>query len=406
VGKALYNAMWTIPWTGHPRDDALGAGVPRPLFELLNLQQTQKKGTKLFPALAVFSFGPKAGTPHLTIPSQVLTSLVGPGAEGHKQLLRLLHQLVPTLAETLSAASLSSFLRGSPSSRHVVLVTPRGDGLSSRLLSLALASRASVGTIDPKHQPVLDAFEGALREPFPALYLSSEGPDTAEVAASGRTPDPLEWKWTRWTGEMRFQDMLAWLDEQLGPLPPVPFLTSQKSFDERCKATAGVCIIGVLPGAPGQSPRSEALATVLREAAARAYVSADQQSLGTASPRLQRMPVRFLAIEADAQPAFLDAFQVRDVVPALVALNPRSLRYAVHRGAFDAASIRDFTLSVVQGHAELDKIHALPPISKSRAAPRASSSPAAAAAAADGKPKKAKANKKAPKKSNDDNDDL
>jgi hypothetical protein len=157
---------------------------------------------------------------------------------------------------------------------------------------------------------------------------------------------------------MRFADMHAWLQGQLGPVGTVLPLGSKTDLENNCRAPGGVCVVALVSS---DDARAQQHLDVVRAVAARAFVSTDPNTLGSRAPRLERLPVRFLVAHADAQPDLVKAVKAVDA-PAVVALNPRTLRFAVHRGAFDKDSIHRFALDAASGVAELDKLREVPDI--------------------------------------------
>jgi hypothetical protein len=380
--------------TGAGRSDRAGDDDDeRSVGELWGLVN-KTTGAASLPALLLFSAGPKAASANVQLPPQAVVAMARGGA---KAVWAQLSRFVPSVVETVHGGSVAAFVgaddaaadpaaraRKGPPLPRVLLFTAKLDGsVAFKKLSMEMHGRAVFGQVSSALADVAATF--GVSE-FPTLLVSPPG-----APRVGRG-------WRRYEGSTAYAALRTWLNETL-PAAPVPVARTISQFEAACLQAGGVCVLGLL-GSDGAGGLDADQLRRWEAAARRMYVAVDWESLSGGTVRAAPMPVRFVTIDGDAQPAFAAALGVT-ALPAAVALNPRKKMAAALHGAFEEGAVRDFVINVVRGDAQLralDRVPTLAPVAQAAddgAKAKAKAKPAATPAAKDEAAGDAKAKAKA-----------
>ena len=171
----------------------------------------------------------------------------------------------------------------------------------------------------------------------------------APAAAKDYLPAPNSLKDQGWKAfpkdrNMSLPALMQWLNATL-PAASIPQLRSQEDF-ARAQKASGVMFIGVFAGEEGgKGARAGALPILSRVAGSWEWVIPEFESLQSASGFTASRPhMSWSWVDGAAQEEWAEAFGAP--LPALIAFNPRKQLYAVMKGAFSDANVRDFVSSV------------------------------------------------------------
>jgi len=272
----------------------------------------------------------------------------GEGVDGYsaKSVRRFILDHVPDLTISVTAETMDSSLFGVAATAPKVLLFAAEDDAASRdvLHVMSATHREFVfGVTSDENEALTSQFQVTKRPTLVVVYREKAAagePDGSMRMAIQKFPPEVALEQpmvNMWLAQLRTH-ILGVDTDAVVPMPKT--VDASSALDDECAAKGGLCVIAFVKG----------------------DAAAEKKTVHAVAKSLYGKPFHFAIVDPTTQRSFAETFDVKNPVdyPTVTVMATRTLRFATHKGAFDAEQVTTFCEDVLGGKVKTWRFQEMP----------------------------------------------
>ena len=264
-----------------------------------------------------------------------------------KNVRRFILDQVPDLTISVTTETIDSSLFGIAATAPKVLLFAAADDAASRdvLHVMSATHREFVfGVTSDDNEALMSQFQVTKRPTLVVVYR--------EQAATGDEPEgSMRMAIQKFPPEVALEQPMvnAWLTQlrthilgvDTDAVVPTPkTVDASSALDDECAAKGGLCVVAFVKG----------------------DAVAEKKTVHAVAKSLYGKPFHFAIVDPTTQRSFAETFDVRNPVdyPTVTVMATRAMRFATHKGAFDAEDVKTFCEGVLSGKVKTWRFQEMP----------------------------------------------
>ena len=263
-----------------------------------------------------------------------------------KNVRRFILDQVPDLTISVTAETIDSSLFGIAATAPKVLLFAAADDAASRdvLHVMSATHREFVfGVTSDDNEALTSQFQVTKRPTLVVVYR--------EQAATGEPEGSMRMAIQKFPPEVALEQPMvnAWLTQlrthilgvDTDAVVPTPkTVDASSALDDECAAKGGLCVVAFIKG----------------------DAAAEKKTVHAVAKSLYGKPFHFAIVDPTTQRSFAETFDVRNPVdyPTVTVMATRAMRFATHKGAFDAEDVKTFCEGVLSGKVKTWRFQEMP----------------------------------------------
>ena len=272
----------------------------------------------------------------------------GEGVDGYsaKSVRRFILDHVPDLTISVTAETMDSSLFGVAATAPKVLLFAAEDDAASRdvLHVMSATHREFVfGVTSDENEALTSQFQVTKRPALVVVYREKAAagePDGSMRMAIQKFPPEVALEQpmvNMWLAQLRTH-ILGVDTDAVVSMPKT--VDASSALDDECAAKGGLCVIAFVKG----------------------DAAAEKKTVHAVAKSLYGKPFHFAIVDPTTQRSFAETFDVKNPVdyPTVTVMATRTLRFATHKGAFDAEQVTTFCEDVLGGKVKTWRFQEMP----------------------------------------------